>query len=181
MSRRIARPYASSLFSVIEKEGIPALREVERQLAVVAEVLRQEPRLLAAIEVPSVTRARKTEIVTALSGAAGLRPEAARLLQIMAGHMRLRYLSTVVAMLGELADRKEGLQRGKVLLPTAPERTHIDALAATMTRLLGTRVELTVEVRPELLAGFVVRVGSRVWDGSLDAQLRRFAAGAERR
>lgn len=181
MSRRVARPYASSLVSVLEKEGIAALREVERQLAAVAEVFRLEPRLLAALEVPSVSRTRKAEIVAALSRAAELRPEAGRLLQIMAGHMRLRFLSTVVTVLGELTDRKEGLQRGKVLLPAALDPSHVTALAATMTHLLGTRVELAAEVRPELLAGFVVRVGSRVWDGSLDAQLRRFAAGAERR
>jgi F0F1-type ATP synthase delta subunit len=40
------------------------------------------------------------------------------------------------------------------------------------------RIELDAKVREELLAGFIVRVGSRVFDGSLLAQVRRFASSA---
>jgi F0F1-type ATP synthase delta subunit len=43
---------------------------------------------------------------------------------------------------------------------------------------VAARVQLDVKVREELLAGFVVRVGSRVFDGSVLGRVRRFAASA---
>lgn len=181
MSRRIARPYAAALFSVLEKEGGPAIRRAEEELAAVAQVLGSEPSLLKAFEVPSVALARKKELIVSLTRALGLRAETARLVVLMTEHLRLRLVPEVRAVLGEMADRKEGLQRGKVLLPAPLDPSQVASLAAAMTHLVGARVELEAEVRPELLAGFVVRVGSRVWDGSLDAQLRRFARGAERK
>ncbi|HPC82407.1 MAG TPA: ATP synthase F1 subunit delta [Thermoanaerobaculaceae bacterium] len=179
MSRRIARPYAAALFAVIEKEGVSALRKAEAELTAAGEVFRREPRLLKAFEVPPVPLARKKELAATLARALELRAETARLVLLMTEHLRLRLLPEVAAVLGEMTDRKEGLQRGKVQVPAPLEPGQVAALAASMSSLVGARVELAAEVRPELLAGFVVRVGSRVWDGSLDAQLRRFAAGAD--
>lgn len=179
MSRRIARPYAAALFAVIEKEGGSALRRAEAELAAVAEVFRREPSLLKAFEVPSIPLAQKKELIATVARALGLRAEMARLVLLMTGHLRLRLLPDVLAVLGEMADRREGLQRGTVQVPEPLEPAQVAALATAMSGLVGARVELAAEVRPELLAGFVVRVGSRVWDGSLDAQLRRFAAGAD--
>lgn len=179
MSRRIARPYAAALFAVLEKEGVPALRRAEAELGAVAEVFRREPALLKAFEVPSVPLARKKELTATVTRGLGLRRETARLVLLMTEHLRLRLLPEAVAVLGEMTDRKEGLQRGTVQVPAPLEPAQVAALAAAMSGLVGARVELAAEVEPKLLAGFIVRVGSRVWDGSLDAQLRRFVAGAD--
>jgi F-type H+-transporting ATPase subunit delta len=178
MSRRIARPYAAALFGVVGKRGLEALRAAETELGAVAEVFRREPSLLRVFEVPSVAPARKGELITSVGTALGVSREILRVLQILTEHLRLRALPDVVAMLRELTDRKIGLQRGRVQVPVALSAVQVAALGATMSELLGSRVELEVEVHPELLAGFVVRVGSRVFDGSLDAHLRRFAAGS---
>lgn len=176
MSRRIARPYAAALYSVLEKEGATVLRQAEGQLAAVAEVLRQDPAFLRAFEVPSVAPASKRDLITAVAKAAEARPETTRLLLVMTEHVRLRFLPEVLEVLRTLTDRREGLQRGRVEVPASLDPSQVAALNAAMTRLLGNRVELQAEVRPSLLAGFVVRVGSRVWDASIEAQLRRFAA-----
>ncbi|MCU0290838.1 MAG: ATP synthase F1 subunit delta [Thermoanaerobaculaceae bacterium] len=179
MSRRIARPYAAALYHVLEKEGVTVLRQAETQLAAVAEVLRQDPAFLRAFEVPSVTPTSKRELITTVAKAVGLRPETTRLLEVMTEHVRLRFLPEVVDMLRTLADRREGLQRGRVEVPAALDPSQVAALNTAMAHLLGGRVELAAEVRPSLLAGFVVRVGSRVWDASIEAQLRRFAASRD--
>lgn len=178
MSRRVARPYATALFQVTQKEGVAALREIEGQLAAVAELFRLEPALVRVFEVPSVSPAVKLELVNTIAKTLALRPEAHRMLVALEHHVRLRYLDEVVAFFRELVDRKEGLVRGRVELPGAPREEQVAALAKALAELLGTRVELDVKLRQELLAGFVVRVGSRVFDGSLLAQVRRFASSA---
>ncbi|HPW54114.1 MAG: ATP synthase F1 subunit delta [Thermoanaerobaculaceae bacterium] len=179
MSRRIARPYAAALYAVIEREGGSALRRAEAELEAMAEVFRREPSLLKAFEVPSIPLAQKKELIATVTGALDLRAETARLVLLMTEHLRLRLLPDVLSVLGEMVDRREGLQRGTVQVPAPLDPAQVTALAAAMGGFVGARVELAAEVRPELLAGFVVRIGSRVWDGSLDAQLRRFAAGAD--
>ncbi len=178
MSRRVARPYATALLQVTAKESVAALRELERQLGAVAELFRSEPDLLRVFEVPSVPPAVKRRLVDTIASALALRPEAHRLLVALAHHVRLRFLGDVVEMFRALVDGREGTVRGRVEVPAPPTPEQVEALQRALAELLGTRVQLEAKVRPELLAGFVVRVGSRVFDGSLLAQVRRFAASA---
>jgi F-type H+-transporting ATPase subunit delta len=178
MSRRVARPYAVALYEVTRREGIPALREIERQLAAVAGLFAKEPALLRVFEVPSVTPAVKREIVATIARAMALRPETGRMLVALEAHIRLRFLPDVVQMFRELVDRADGVVRARAELPAAPDPAQLAALEKALARLFAARIELDVQVHPELLAGFVVRVGSQVFDGSLAAQLRRFAASA---
>ena len=102
------------------------------------------------------------------------------MLVALAAHIRLRFLPEVVEMFRGLVDRAEGIVRARADLPVAPRPEQTAALQQALARLFASRVELDTRVRPELLAGFVVRVGSQVFDGSLAAQLRRFAAEAAR-
>jgi F-type H+-transporting ATPase subunit delta len=178
MSRRVARPYAVALFQVTQRGGVAELRQIEAQLASVFELFRRAPDVLRVFEVPSVPPAAKRKLVTEIGQALGLRMETQRMLMALENHLRLRYLDEVVAYFRELVDRKEGIVRGRVELPSEPGKGEVAALENALAEALAARVELDVRVREELLAGFLVRVGSRVFDGSLLAQVRRFAASA---
>lgn len=181
MSRRVARPYAAALFEVLKQDEIKTLRTAEHQLAAAAAVLAGEPDLLRVFEVPSVTPAKKRELVTVLADKLGAAPQVSRLLQIMAEHVRLRLLPDVVTTFRGMIDRREGVVRGRVETATALTEPQREALVAALSAVAGGRVELEAAVRPAILAGFVIRVGSQVFDGSLVAQLRRFASAAAAR
>jgi F-type H+-transporting ATPase subunit delta len=81
-----------------------------------------------------------------------------------------------VAFFRELVDRKEGIVRGRVEVPSGPDGKQVAALERALAAALGVRIELDAKVREELLGGFIVRVGSRVFDGSLLGQVRRFTS-----
>jgi F-type H+-transporting ATPase subunit delta len=178
VSRRIARPYATALFQVMRDEGVTGLRHVEAQLATAAALFASRPDLLRAFEVPAVAPAKKRELLEAIGRTLDLARPARRMLAVLEQHYRLRYLGEVVTTLSGQIDALEGKVRGKVTVPGAPEAGQVDRLAALLADALGQRVELESEVDPALLAGFVVRLGSRVFDGSLRTQLRRFAETA---
>ncbi len=175
MSRRIARPYATALFKVMEKHGLEALRQVSDELAAVAAAFAAREELLRAFEIPSVPPAAKQQLLQAIGATLDLRVETRRLLAALEQHFRLRFVGDVAEAFRGLVDRREGITRGVVELPAPPSETQLAELSAALGRLLGTRVVLESAVKPELLAGFVVRVGSTVYDGSLRSQLRRFA------
>ncbi len=179
MSRRVARPYAAALFQVVEPQGLEVLRTVEAELGAVAEVFRREPGALRVFEVPTVLPAKKRELLDEIGRSLDLRVETRRMLAALWQHYRLRYLPDVVTTFRGLVDRKEGLVRGQVILPTAPLTGQMAGLQRALQASLEARVELASELDPDLLAGFVVRLGSKVFDGSLRTQLHRFAQSAQ--
>ena len=179
MSRRVARPYAAALFQVVERQGLEVLRTVEAELGAVAEVFRREPEVLRVFEVPTVLPAKKRELLDELGGALDMRTETRRLLAALLQHYRLRDLPDVVTTFRDLVDRKEGLVRGRVTLPAAPREGQMTALRGALQASMEARVELESALDPDMLAGFVVRLGSKVFDGSLRTQLHRFAQSAQ--
>jgi F-type H+-transporting ATPase subunit delta len=181
MSRRIARPYAKALFQVMQRQGLDVLREVESQLAVVAEAFAHDERVLRVFEVPSVAPSAKRSLLQTLGSALALRPEVQRTLAALAQHLRLRMLADVVTAFRELVDRREGKVRGLVEVPVALTAEQLGTLERALGDVVRSRVELEARERPELLAGFVVRIGSLVFDGSLRARVARFAHGGHRR
>jgi F-type H+-transporting ATPase subunit delta len=178
VSRRIARPYATALFQALQNEGVEALRRAESELDAVAAVFARTPGLIRVFEVPSVSLADKKRLIASITSAVGARAEVARLFTLMAEHLRLRHLPDVIAAFCGLLDRRAGVIRGRLSTPVPLRLEQVDALAAALSVELGSSVKLDAEVKPELLAGFVVRVGSLVFDGSVDAQLRRFTTEA---
>lgn len=175
MSRRIARPYAAALFQILEPHGVAAMREAEAQLAAVAEACTQERRFLRVFEVPSVPPGVKRAVLQELGTKLRLRAEVQRLLAALMHHYRLRWLGDVAETFRAMVDAREGMVRGVLQVPEPPSATQREMLETALADVVGCRVELAVEQRPELIAGFVVRIGSRVFDGSVRTQLARFA------
>ncbi|BCW92405.1 MAG: hypothetical protein KatS3mg007_0299 [Thermoanaerobaculum sp.] len=174
MSRRLARPYAQALFSVVKPEGAEALKVANEALARAAAAFASLPDLVRAFEVPTLSRRQKSELLHAVSRGLELPPKVQRLLVAMQTHYRLRYLSLVAEEFGLLCDRFFGVVRGKVLVPTVLRPGQLSALEQALVQVVASQVALEQEEKPELLAGFVVRLGSLVFDGSLKRQLELF-------
>ncbi len=178
MSRRIARPYATALFEVLEGQGTAVLREAEGQLAAIAGAFTDDPQVLRVFEVPSVSSATKRQLLAEMGKVLGVRPEVQRLLAALMQHYRLRWVAEVAAAFSGLVDAQEGMVRGVLQTPVALTPEQRQQLERALSEVVGSRVELSTEARPELIAGFVVRIGSRVFDGSVRTQLAKFARGS---
>lgn len=174
MSRRLARPYAQALFSVVKPAGAEALKVTNEAVARAAAAFASVPELVRAFEVPTLSRKQKSELLKTVSRELELPPAVERLLVAMQAHYRLRYLSLVAEEFGLLCGRFFGVMRGRVLVPVSVRPEQLTALERALDRVVGTKVVLQQQEKPELLAGFVVRLGSLVFDGSLKRQLQLF-------
>lgn len=175
MSRRVARPYAQALFSVVMPEGPEALKAANEAVARAAAAFASVPELLRAFEVPTVAQRQKAALLRDVARILELPVKVERLLVALQSHYRLRYLPAVAEEFSRLCDRFFGLVRGKVWVAAPLQPDQLEALERALTRVVGSQVSLEQEENPELLAGFVVRLGSLVFDGSLKRQLQLFA------
>ena len=50
----------------------------------------------------------------------------------------------------------------------------IDQLAATLSKKVGKKVELDIRTDKKLLGGFVVKIGSEIWDASVIGKINKF-------
>ncbi|HQR45754.1 MAG TPA: ATP synthase F1 subunit delta [Thermoanaerobaculia bacterium] len=134
------------------------------------------PDLREVLRNPAVDRARKTELLAAVTAKLGTAPLAARLLAVLLANRRLARLAEVIAAVRERLDRDRNVVEARV----QAARPLTDAEAEGIRRALEGRTRRTVRLRtetePALLGGFVVRIGSEVYDASLATRLARVRA-----
>lgn len=175
----IARNYAEALFAAAE----PANRVVEfgDLMDAVAGAIATEPRIAIMLESPRVAKAAKSRLLAdALDGKAPR--EFVRFLQAIVRRGRQGLFGEIAREYQVLTDVKLNRVHAGVTLTKEPDTAVRDEIARRLTAALGKDVRGHFRADPTILGGVVVRVGDRVYDGSLRRRLqtlrRRMLTGA---
>ena len=173
MSVRIARPYAKAFLAAAggQEEGKAARDDLAR----LAEACRQVPKILRMAANPGVPRAAKDSVLEAIGKELELGRLTQRLFDLLVKNYRLGHIELVLASVDEIHDRQSGVVTADITAARPLEEAQENRLATVLERMLQQRVRLTFGANPELLGGFVARIGSRRYDASLNGQLDRLA------
>lgn len=175
MSRFRARPYAAALHQVVRADHPKRIDDVIVELEALAAVVATVPDFLRVLVTPLVSPDAKTEILERVLDALQVKEPTRRFAHVVQLHYRMEHMGLIAEAYREEVDRSLGRVRARVetasLLPPAG-RAAIESLMAEIT---GAAVISDYVENPELLAGFRVQVGSKVFDGSLVGQLDRLS------
>jgi len=165
------RPYVDALLSVAGSAA--AVAALLPDLDTFARALGTAVDLREVLRNPAVDRATKAQLLATVLAKLGTGPLAARLLGVLLANRRLTHLSEVISAVRERLDREENVVEARVRSARPLENGE----AETLRKALEGRTRRTVRLRPEteagLLGGFVVRIGSEVYDVSLATRLQR--------
>ena len=169
-STTIARNYAEALFLAGEAAGGDAVERYGRLLDVVAGAIQADERIAVALDSPRVAKATKSALLArALGGVAA--PEFVRFLQAVVRRGRQGLFTEIAHEYQALVDVMLNRVHAGVTLVREPdpglEREIVDRLGAA----IGKEVRAHFRGDPSILGGVVVRVGDRVFDGSLRRKL----------
>ncbi len=170
-SAAFARPYVEALFEVAG--SVDAVEALLPALDAVAGALSGSDELRALLANPGVGRKEKRALVAALADAAKAPELAGRLLRALLDRRRLAKLPALLEAVRLRVDRERGVVEASVraAAPLAPEAA--EEIRRALEARAGRRVRLQTELDPSLLSGFVVRLGSEVFDASLSRRLSR--------
>ncbi len=163
--------YVKALFSAAEKSG--QRDAVGKALSTLGDLVDETPELRAALSNPRLPVAVKKKLLAAagLSGEGG----APQLVQDFC-HLALeRRRPEVVLEAAEEFARLDREAKGVVVAFIETARPLDDAtrksLKAKLEEVTAKSVEIEEEIVPELLGGVRIRIGSRMWDGSVRRRL----------
>jgi F-type H+-transporting ATPase subunit delta len=170
ISTQIAARYASALLQSVVERG--CLDPVRLDAAGLLASLERSPQLAAFLAHPLVDHQTKR---TALERAFGGRVDAAliRFVQLMAFRRRGEVIGAALRQFLKLAEAHAGRARAEVRVALALTAAQEERLRNRLSGLMRQDVQLDVRVDPAIIGGLVVRVGDRVYDGSLASQLHR--------
>jgi F-type H+-transporting ATPase subunit delta len=201
MARRtaVARRYAEAVFELARRDGTEDAWRVALDAAAEAlghaDVLRivENPAIplqerLAAVRAALGAEALASLVDDLLRGRRGLAGtvevvrEAVRkpvgdqlvnLVGMLVERRRVERLPDIAREFGRLLDEHRGVVTAVATSAAPLEAGDVEALRTRVESLTGTQVQLRTEVDPSLIGGVTVRIGDRLYDGSVRGRLER--------
>ena len=173
-----ARRYAKALFALARDEG--RVEELREEIARLSQLLAQNAELRAVLMQPLHPVVQRRAVLKAVGERLGASPLLRSFQGFLVDQRRLVDWGAIEAEYGRLADAAAGLTQARVRSAAPLSDAQRERLQRALERKSGGRVQLHVEIDPNLVGGAIAQLGDLVYDGSLRTQLRQLRAGLAR-
>ncbi|MGH9481170.1 MAG: ATP synthase F1 subunit delta [Terriglobales bacterium] len=172
----IEQRYAQALADLADKGAIQAAT-LQRELRELAAMMAESPALRRILASPALAWPQKQALLEVLAAKSKISCLTRNFLLVAAQRGRLGRLEGIEQAFEQLLLDRQGIVRAEVSsarVLSKPERT---AIERELSNRLGRKLEARYRTEPELVGGFVARVGDQVYDGSLRGRLDRLRQG----
>jgi F-type H+-transporting ATPase subunit delta len=166
----VAKRYAKALFELAAQQQL--VSEVEAQLKLIVETLKQDEDVQKFLSLPSIDTDKK---IALLKSAFGDRVSVLVLntIELLVTRRRQDLIAEVYEAFVKIAGEALGQAHATVYAAKALTDEELAGVAAEFGQLTGKTIIADQVVEPSLLGGIQVRIGDRLYDGSLSGKLER--------
>lgn len=166
----VAGRYASALFSFARDER--KTDEVAAALSTFDALIVESEDLQRLVRSPIYSAREQIKALTPILERAGVCGVAANFIKFVASKRRLFAIRDMIRDYGMLNDSLRGVAHAEVTSAAPLGDANVAALKETLRAASGGKdVRLTAKVDPAIIGGLVVKLGSRMVDGSLKTKL----------
>ena len=166
----IARNYAEALLLAAEAGSKGAVELYGRLMDAVAGAVQADERIAVALDSPRVAKATKAALLERALGDV-TPPEFVRFLQAVVRRGRQGLLGEIAQEYQALVDAKLDRMHAGVVLVEEPDARLEKQIVGRLSAALGKDVRAHFRADRGIIGGVVVRVGDRIYDGSLRRKL----------
>ena len=167
----IARPYADAAFDLAN--GADALKSWSDVLGRLAAIV-ATPEMKGLINDPKLSAEDLTTLVRDLAGD-GVTEEQQNFVSVLVDNERLQLMPEIHELFEGLKNGKEGVKDAVITSAFPLEGKQLKTLTGDLEARFKAKLNVTVNVDPELLGGVRIAVGDEVIDASVRAKLSNIA------
>ena len=166
----VAGRYASALFSLAQDDR--QTEAVAQSLSKLDALIAESPDFQRLVRSPVFSAGDQLKALDAILAREDIGGITANFVRLITVKRRLFYIRDMIAAYRKLYDASRGVTRAEVTSATALTDANVLALKEQLRAASGGReVELETKIDPSIIGGLVVRLGSRMVDGSLRTKL----------
>lgn len=169
MASSAAKRYAQAIFSLGKERN--TLDAWQGDLAVLDGLVRDQS-IATYLANPSVTADRKLATLESALGA-NVQPETRNLAKMLIERNRAVLLPEIREIFDDAVRDERGIVVANVTTAERLSEAETDLVRQKLEALTGKRVELAVQIDPEIIGGIIVRIGDQVIDGSVRNKLEK--------
>ena len=171
----VARRYASALADVVIERREE--REVQNELKYWASMIDGNPQLKEVFANPTIAYDNKRTVLEELISRTHVRETTASFLRVLLRNQRLAQLPEIASRFGQVLDDRGGIVAAEITTARPIPEDLKKSLHDTLASATGRTVRLTFATDENIIGGLVARIGSTIFDGSVQNHLERLADG----
>jgi F-type H+-transporting ATPase subunit delta len=168
----VAKRYAKALFEVAKEKGL--ISQVEEELKSVASAIKGNADLQKFLNHPSVGNSVKTDLLKQIFEGKVSEP-VWNTLRVLIDKGREAIVPALVNDYVKIANEAQGLANATVYSAYALNETQVADIVSNFKAITGKTLRVETVIEPKLLGGIQVRIGDRLYDGSVSGKLDRLA------
>jgi len=166
----VAKRYAKALFQIAQLNN--SIAETQHQLKVVDEVIEKNAEIRKFLSFPNIETSKKIALIKgAFSDKISV--NVLNTLEILITRGRHGIISDVYEAYMKLAGEALGQAHATVFTAKQLSADELTKVQVKFGAIVGKEIVVNQIVKPELLGGVQVRIGDRLYDGSLQGKLSR--------
>jgi F-type H+-transporting ATPase subunit delta len=139
----------------------------------VAELVAGSKELRAVWETPSITAEQKRAVLDAVVARQGISSTVRNFIAVLIDHRRINFLAPIVKQFAQELNQRLGFTEAEITSARELNQADRGNLEAQMQKLTGKKIRARYSLDESILGGAVVKVGSTIYDGSVEGQLER--------
>src|SRR4051794_36435543 len=168
----VTNVYARAFADVVLSNHLDAgntLREVQSLAALVA----GSKELRQVWEAPSIPADQKIRVLDAIVAQQGFSKTVRNFVAVLIDHRRVHFLAPIVAQFEKELSSRLGFSEAEITSARDLNSDERHGLESQIENLTGNRVLARYSKDPSILGGAIVKIGSTIYDGSVQGQLQR--------
>lgn len=172
MSSGVAKRYARALFEVAKERGL--IDQIETELKDIVAAVDQNLELNKILTHKQIARESKEQLLKDLFGA-HVAAETINFLNVLIENGREIELGEIAAAYVAMANEVRGIADAIVTTAKPLGEDEVNELAEQFGKQVNKTLRVQTVVDPAIIGGVVVRIGDRLYDGSIKRKLEQFA------
>ncbi len=172
MSRDIiARRYSRALFAIGQEQSEDQLAAFGKDLSEISQVLQESTELMRIFRNPVFGTEEKKAVLENILSKVNPSQMVKNFCLFLADKDRLVYLPDIAEYYSFLLDEAQGVLRGELVTAVDLDQDMKKSVQEKLESQSGHTVYLDYDVEPEIIGGLKLKVGDKVLDASIKAQL----------
>ena len=165
----LARRYAKALFSVGKEQS--TYEKYNEALQALSALYETTPAVADALTNPLYPMEIREKVMAGIVKSIAADTVMGNFLNLLVQKKRAEILPEIAEEYQIMVDEEQNISHGSVISAVELSDELQAKIRATLEKLTGKKVELSVSVDPSIIGGMIAKVGDLVLDGSIKAQL----------
>jgi len=162
--------YAKAFFSLAKEKNL--IQPFKKDIEIISDVCGNSNEFVLLLESPVLKTSKKSEIIISIFKGK-IDNLTLKFLQLIVKNKREVYIPAICRNYLALTRKNQNIKLSQLTTATEIDSKTIEKIKSTIEKELNAKVELTANVKPDIIGGLILRMEDKQFDASVATQLKK--------